>query len=118
MINVASRIRDVDQRMCFQSESKHFTARNATDVERLSTETDTDTQTRETAEAEPDVAPVAAKKVSSLTPANTIVEFQEVYGGSYERARQLWHEAGGKEHKDIVLNLSHFTLSACNIFSM
>ena len=84
--------------MRFQPESKHFVARHVTDVDIQQVETNRDTQTRETVEAESEVAPVAAK----MTRANTIVEFQEVYGGSYERARQLWHEAGGKEHKDDV----------------
>ena len=94
---VSFRIGVVEQKMRFQPESKHFIARNATDVK-----IDKDTQTRETVEAESHVAPVAVRKVSSLTAVNTIAEFQEVYGCSYERARQLWHEAGGKAHKDDV----------------
>ena len=37
---------------------------------------------------------------AELTAENTIAEFQSVYGCTYEYARQLWHEAGGKAHKD------------------
>ena len=95
---VSFRIGVIEQRMRFQPESKHFVAQHATDVDIQQVETNRDTQTRETVEAESEVAPVAAK----MTRANTIVEFQEVYGGSYERARQLWHKTGGKEHKDDV----------------
>lgn len=36
----------------------------------------------------------------TLTAENSILDFQHAYGCSYERARQLWHEAGGKQHKD------------------
>ena len=99
---VSFRIEVSEQRMYFQPESKHFADQNATKVQILPVETDPDTQTRETVDAESDVAPMAAKKVSILTAANTIAEFQEVYGRSYEHARQLWHKAGGKEHKDDV----------------
>ena len=42
------------------------------------------------------------QRVAELTAENTIAEWQEALGCSYERARQLWHEAGGKEHKDDV----------------
>ena len=99
---VSFRIGIVEQKMRFQPESKHFVARHATDVDIQQVETNRDTQTRETVEAESEVALVAVRKVSSLTAVNTIAEFQEVYGCSYERARQLWHEAGGKEHKDDI----------------
>ena len=37
---------------------------------------------------------------AALTAENSIEDFQEVFGCSYERARQLWHAAGGQEHKD------------------
>ena len=39
----------------------------------------------------------AESRIEALTAENTIAEFQEVYGCSYERARQLWHAAGGKD---------------------
>jgi len=39
-------------------------------------------------------------RAAELTGENTIEDYQEVYGCSYERARQLWHEAGGQEAKD------------------
>ena len=39
-------------------------------------------------------------RTAELTAENTIADFQEVYGCSYERARQLWHEAGGSDAKD------------------
>ena len=35
-------------------------------------------------------------RAAALTAKNIIADFQKVYGCSYERARQLWHEAGGK----------------------
>lgn len=38
-------------------------------------------------------------RAASLTAENTIADFQEVYGCSHEYARQLWHKAGGHEHK-------------------
>ena len=34
---------------------------------------------------------------AQLTANNTIDDFKKAYGGSYERARQLWHAAGGKD---------------------
>ena len=37
------------------------------------------------------------EKIESLTAENTIADFQEVYGCSYEKARQFWHDKGGKE---------------------
>lgn len=36
----------------------------------------------------------------ALTAENTIEDFQRVYDCGREKARQLWHEAGGKEHKE------------------
>lgn len=39
-------------------------------------------------------------RAAALTAENTIADFQEVHGCSYERARQLWHEAGGSEAKN------------------
>ena len=36
----------------------------------------------------------------ALTAENTIEDFQSVYDCGREKARQLWHEAGGKEHKE------------------
>ena len=39
-------------------------------------------------------------RAAALTADNTIADFQEVYGCSYEYARQLWHKAGGQESKD------------------
>lgn len=42
------------------------------------------------------------QRIAVLTAENTIADFQEAYGCTYERARQLWHEACGKESKDDV----------------
>ena len=42
------------------------------------------------------------QRIAELTAENTLAEWKEVLGCSYERARQLWHAAGGKEHKDNV----------------
>ena len=41
----------------------------------------------------------AERNAAALTAENTIADFQEAYGCSYERARQLWHKAGGATHK-------------------
>ena len=35
-----------------------------------------------------------------LTASHSIQDFQRVVGCSYEYARQLWHQAGGKEYRD------------------
>ena len=43
---------------------------------------------------------LAEQRAAALTTENTIEEWQEVLGCSYEYARQLWHKAGGKESKD------------------
>ena len=42
----------------------------------------------------------AEQHAAALTAENTIEDFQRVYGCGREKARQLWHEAGGKAHKD------------------
>ena len=39
------------------------------------------------------------QRAAGLTAENTIEEWQEVLGCSYEYARQLWHKAGGQAHK-------------------
>ena len=42
----------------------------------------------------------AEQHAAALTADNTIEDFQRVYGCGREKARKLWHEAGGKAHKD------------------
>ena len=42
----------------------------------------------------------AEQHAAALTAENTIEDFQRVYGCGREKARKLWHEAGGKAHKD------------------
>ena len=42
----------------------------------------------------------AEQHAAALTADNTIEDFQRVYGCGREKARKLWHEAGGKGHKD------------------
>jgi len=41
-------------------------------------------------------------RAETLTGENTIAEWQEALGCSHEKARQLWHQAGGKAYKDDV----------------
>ena len=43
---------------------------------------------------------LAEQRAAALTTENTIAEWQNVLGCSYEYARQLWHKAGGKDSKD------------------
>lgn len=45
-----------------------------------------------------DIGAMIAER-TELTAENTIEDFQRVYNCSYERARQLWIQAGGQEHK-------------------
>ena len=48
----------------------------------------------------------AEQRAAALTADNTIADFQEIYGCSYEYARLLWHKAGGSDAKaemDIAL---------------
>ena len=39
-------------------------------------------------------------RAAALTAEDTIEDFQDVYGCSYEYARQLWHKVGGKDATD------------------
>jgi len=66
------------------------------DVSEADIETDTEDVSPQTDVSDP--LPEPNKPV--LTAENSILDFQNAYGCSYERARQLWTEAGGKQHKD------------------
>lgn len=68
------------------------TSPNGEAVERPESQTPTETHTENTADT-----PIAAPM--PLTRENTIEDFQEFYGCSYEWARQLWHDAGGQAHR-------------------
>lgn len=63
---------------------------------------DTDWQQTETFDLDAviKVRKQAEQHAEALTAENTIDDFQQAYGCGREKARQLWHEAGGKAHKN------------------
>ena len=74
-----------------------FPSQSGEQVERQ--EAVSETQSLRTGAPQGDPVSLSSETHTELTAKNTIADFQEVHGCSYERARQLWHAAGGQDAK-------------------